>query len=379
MPVALPCVAVPRLDDALASRVRSASVRRVPGTRAGVGSSSTVTYLSTSIESSLAVAGVVGNGVDTPVARPVRGLDGRSAPAPAITRDPSTTLVLGALRRPTVADSVRDVLAHYELLVQLAARDVRIRYKQAVMGFAWALLMPLLVVGAGTLVRVAVVAMTGVALDKADIGSVALKSFPWAFFSGALGFAVTSVTANLSLVTKIYFPRSVLPLAAVGANLFDLVVGAAVSLVVLPFLGAQLSFALLWVPVLVVLLILLTAGLSVILACGNLFYRDVKYIVQVVLTFGIFATPVLFDAASFGAKGSRLLMLNPLAPIFEGLSLAVMRGHNLFEPASRVVRGAPVTTWQPWYLAYSALWAVCSLAFGLVLFQRTQHLFAERA
>lgn len=336
--------------------------------------------LSTSLERSLAAGDDAAVAVlDASPARSARALDPRLAPPPTVTRDPSTTLVLGALRRPTLRDSVRDVLAHRELLVQLATRDVRIRYKQAVMGFAWAVLMPLLIVGAGTIVRVAVVAMTGVPLDKADIGSVVLKSFPWAFFSGAVGFAVTSVTANLSLVTKIAFPRAVLPLAAVGANLFDLAVGTVVSLLVLPFVGAQLSFALLWVPVLVLLLVLLTAGLSVILACGNLFYRDVKYIVQVILTFGIFATPVLFDAASFGAKGSRILMLNPLGPIFEGLALAVMRGHNLLEPATRVVRGTPVESWHPWYLGYSIVWAVGSLAFGLVLFQRTQHLFAERA
>ena len=329
--------------------------------------------MSTSIEGSLTLGDVLAG-------PPRSAVSSSSAPAAATAkRNPSTTLVLGARRRPTVAESVRDVLAHRELLLQLAERDVRIRYKQAIMGFAWAFLMPLLVVGAGTLVRIAVVTLTGVPLDRADIGGVALRSFPWAFFSGALGFAVNSVAGNLSLVTKIYFPRAVLPLAAVGANLVDLGVGAVLLTLVLPFLGATLSFALLWIPALLALLVMLTAGLSVILACANLFYRDIKYIVQVVLTFGIFVTPVLFDAATFGARAGRLLMLNPLAPVFEGLSLAVMRGQNLLHPASRVIRGGVVPVWSPWYLAYSTVWAVGTVTFGLLLFQRTQHLFAERA
>lgn len=311
-------------------------------------------------------------------ARPpdIAGPGGPAAPA---SRNPAGVRVLGALQRPSAVESAREVLAHRDLLVQLATRDVRIRYKQAVMGFAWAILMPLLVVGAGALIRVAAAATTGMTLDRVDIGSVVLKSFPWSFFAGALGFAVNSVVGNIGLVTKIYFPRAVLPIAAVGAHLIDLAVGLGLTLVVLPFLGAKLSFALLWVPLLIALLLLITAGLSIVLACANLFFRDIKYIVQVALTFGIFFTPVLFDASSFGARGARVLMLNPLAPIFEGLSLAVMRGHNLLEPLVITLRGAPVVAWQPWYLAYAAAAALGSVALGLVLFQRTQYLFAEYA
>jgi ABC-type polysaccharide/polyol phosphate export permease len=208
---------------------------------------------------------------------------------------------------------------------------------------------------------------------------VVLKSFPWAFFAGALGFGVQSVTANVALVTKIYFPRAILPIAVVASNLMDLTVGLIAIALVVPFLGAQLSFALLWVPVMLVLLVVLTAGLCTVLACANLFFRDVKYITQVLLTFGIFFTPVLFDAVAFGARGARILMLNPLSPIFEGLRLSVMQGHNLLLPFTQIIRGTEVVAWQPWYLAYSAVWAFGSLGLGLLLFQRTQDLFAEFA
>lgn len=301
-----------------------------------------------------------------------------SAAAAPVRRNPTTERVLTSQDRPSLGSTLRDLADHRDLLVQLAARDVRVRYKQAVMGFAWAILTPLLLVGAGTLMRVAVATMAGVQLEMSEIGSIALKSFPWAFFAGAVGFAVQSITGNISLVTKIYFPRAVLPLGVVAAHLFDLGIGAATLAVALPFLGAKLSAALLWVPVLAVLLVTFTAATGVFLACANLFFRDVKYITQVLLTFGVFFTPVLFDAWSFGAKGARLLMLNPLSPIFEGLRLAVMEGHNLLAPLSVVARsGAVVPVWEPWYLLYSAAWSIGGLAFAVVLFQRTQYLFAE--
>jgi ABC-type polysaccharide/polyol phosphate export permease len=326
-----------------------------------------------SLESSITALPLAGSPDQAP-----RG-DRARPPSPAVKRDPSAVRVFGPQERVALRDELLEIWQRRDLLVQLATRDVRIRYKQAAMGFAWAVLTPLLIVGAGALVRVAIVTMTGATLDRAEIGSVILKSFPWAFFAGALGFAVNSVTGSISLVTKIYFPRAILPIATVFANLFDLAVGVVMLVLLLPFFGAQLSWALLWAPVLVALLVLLTTGLGSVLACANLFYRDIKYVTQVALTFGVFFTPVLFDAAAFGAKGSRLLMLNPLAPIFEGLQLAVMRGHNLFEPLSQTLRGATFVVWQPWYLLYSAVWALTTVAGGIHLFRRTQDLFAEFA
>ena len=294
-------------------------------------------------------------------------------------RSPSSELVLTSAGYSSVREVLREMLSRRDLLVQLASRDIRIRYKQAVMGFAWALLTPLLLVGAGSLLRVAIAQMSGVALDRAEIGSVVLKSFPWAFFSGAIGFGVASITSNLTLVTKVYFPRAVLPLGVVLAATFDLAIGAGALLLVLPFLGAKLSLALLWVPVLVLMLIVLTAGFAVFLACANLFFRDVKYLTQVLLTFGVFFTPVLFDAPAFGARGAKLLMLNPLSPIFEGLRLAVFNGHNLLQPLTQLTRSGVVSAWEPWYLLYGAVWAAGAFLGSLVLFQRTQYLFAEYA
>ena len=197
------------------------------------------------------------------------------------------------------------------------------------MGVAWAVFMPCLIVLAGLVVRLAMAHLSGERIASMDIANIAVKGWGWAFFVGALGFATNSLVGNANLVTKIYFPREVLPLASVLAQAFDTTVGLVVLALVLPFLGVGLHASLLWLPVLLLLLFCFTTALSLVLASANLFYRDIKYIVQVILMFGIFFTPVFFEPAMLGATGSKIMMFNPLTPILEGLRQAVVDGHNL--------------------------------------------------
>ena len=276
-----------------------------------------------------------------------------------------------------VREIVSDLWHARDLLAQLTLRDIRLRYKQAVMGFAWAILMPMLIVMAGFIVRFAMARVSGGEVDASDLAGIAVKSLPWAFFVGAIGFATTSLTANMNLVSKIYFPREVLPLAAVFAQGFDTLIGSIALALLLPFLGAQLSLNLLWVPVLAVTVFVFTAAAALILSCANLFFRDVKYIVQVVLMFGIFFTPVFFDPAMFGSRGAQVVMLNPLAPLLEGLRLSVVEGHNLLTSLT-VMQGADtVVVWSPWLLLYSSVWAFLGLAVAAITFHKLQFLFAE--
>ena len=133
-----------------------------------------------------------------------------------------------------------------------------------------------------------------------------------------------------------------------------------------------------WIPLLALLLFAFTLGTALLLACGNLFFRDVKYIVQVLLTFGIFFTPVFFEPQMFGPLGAQLMMLNPLAPMLEGFRLAIVEGHNLLEPL--VVtggRGAEVIAWRPEYLLYAVGSSLGALVFGALTFHRFEFVFAE--
>jgi lipopolysaccharide transport system permease protein len=189
---------------------------------------------------------------------------------------------------------------------------------------------------------------------------------------------VNSLTGNRNLVSKVYFPREVLPLSAVGAQMFDTMIGTAGLLVLLPFLGVRPTLTMLWVPLLALILIMFTAAAGLFLSCANLFFRDVKYIVQVLLTFGIFFTPVLFEPAMIGPTGAQLVMLNPLAPLLEGVRLAVVQGHNLAEPLMQLTKhGTTAVAWQPWYLLYSGAWALGGLIASAVMFHRLEFVFAE--
>lgn len=277
----------------------------------------------------------------------------------------------------TLVDTWRDLANYRHLLYQLTLRDIRIRYKQAVMGFAWAILLPILIVLSGIVVRYAMSYLSGTELATDVIAGLAIKAIPWAFFVGAIQFSSGVLIANSNLVTKIYFPREVLPLAAVFAQVFDSAIGGIAVFVVLPLLGVAYGWAALWAIPLLLALLLFTAGTSLLLSSANLFFRDVKYIVRVVLTFGIFFTPVFFEPEMFGATGAQLMMLNPMAPMLEGLRLAVIEGHDLSQ--TLVVSGATgdVLAWSPIYLLYVFALAVLGSAAAAVIFHRLEFLFAE--
>lgn len=275
-------------------------------------------------------------------------------------------------------DIAHDFWTYRDLLYQITLRDIRIRYKQAVMGFGWAIFMPALIVLAGLLIKLAMANFAGKPLQASDIASLMVKALPWSFFVGAIGFAAASLLANIALVTKVYLPREVFPVAATVAQAFDTSISSVVLLIALPFLGVQLSWSLLWVPVLALLLFLFTTGVGLFLSCANLFFRDVKYIVQVLLTFGIFFTPVLFDASMVGPTASRLIMLNPLSPFLEGMRLCVVEGHNLLMPLTQVgAHGQVFLAWSPWYLAYGLFCSVGGLLASALMFHRLEFVFAE--
>ena len=270
-----------------------------------------------------------------------------------------------------------EVWQHRELLEQLTKRDIKLRYKQAAMGFAWAIFMPCLIVLSGLIIRFAMAQISGQALHPQDIANIAIKGVGWSFFVGALGFATASLIGNSNLVTKIYFPREVLPLSSVAAQGFDTSIGLLTLVVILPFLGVRLHTSFVWIPLLLFLLVTFTTGVSMFLSCANLFFRDVKYIVQVVLMFGIFFTPIFFEPAMLGPRGALLATINPLTGILEGLRLAIVDGRDLMHPIMGMVKGVERQIWNPWELVYSAVCAVSILLGSTLMFRRLQPLFAE--
>jgi len=297
--------------------------------------------------------------------------------ARAVESEPSAPVRHNAGRTSVMHDFreiARDLATSRELLAELTRRDLRVRYKQSLIGVTWALLTPLVVIFSGWLVRYAFAAMAGQRVDATTIGGIAVKSVAWAFFVGAMAFGTSSLTMNLSLVTKIYFPRVLLPLAAVLTQVIDTSIAVVALLVILPLLGIVPGWTTVWTPVLALTLVMLTTALTLILACANVFFRDARHLVQLILAFGIFVTPVFFDAAAFGPRGARLLMLNPLSPVLEGLRLSVVQGHNL---AERLVDASGTVVWSPWALVYAGIVAVIGIGASALIFHRAEFKFAE--
>ena len=251
--------------------------------------------------------------------------------------------------------------ASRELLLLLAWREIKVRYKQSIMGLAWAVLMPAIIVAAGVLVRVGLAQLTGGTVSLDDVASVMVRAVPWAFFAGTLRSGTNCLIANSSLVTKIAFPKEVFPIAAALSNAFDFMIAAAVVLLGLLAIGWRPTPEALWTFPLLAMLAMFTTGLTMMLSALNLFYRDVKYLVEVVLTYAIFVTPVLFPA-SLAGRWKPLVMLNPVAPVLEGLSDALI--------AHRV----PDLNW----VAYSAVASLAALFIGYTLFKWLETQFAER-
>lgn len=256
--------------------------------------------------------------------------------------------------------ALKELIKYRDLFYMLTLRDIRIRYKQAAMGFLWALFMPIVAVAAGILIKEAMATVSGHAVDLLGVVAISVKVLPWTFFISSIKFAVQSLVGNSNLVTKIYFPRAVLPLASVAACLFDLAISAIVLIVILCFVHLGVSIYILWTPLILLFLVLFTTGLGLLLAAANLFFRDVKYVVEIILMFGIFFTPVFYDANAFGHLRT-FMLLNPMGSILETLNQTI------------VLKQMP----HMHELIYAGITSVAMFCIGMLIFHSKEQLFAE--
>jgi lipopolysaccharide transport system permease protein len=257
-------------------------------------------------------------------------------------------------------EKLRELYKYRGLLYMLVYRDIRVRYKQSVMGFIWAVLMPVLIVMSGVVVRYAYALSLGKPLQTADIMSVAVKSIPWAFLVSSMRFGCNSLLSNYNLVTKIYFPKEIFPIAAVISSLFDFCVASGALVILLVITRTGWSAYSLWTPVLLLTMVAMAIGFAMTISAATLFFRDVRYIVEILVTFGIFFTPVFYDVRMFGNKG-KWLLLNPVAPLLDGLSTCIVRQQS------------PQLAW----FAYSLCFATVMFIGGYVFFKHLEPAFAE--
>ena len=253
---------------------------------------------------------------------------------------------------------LRELWRYRELVYFLAWRDVKVRYKQTALGVAWVLLQPLLAMGIFSIVFGA----RGLTTNGIPYPLFVVSGLvPWFYFSNATSGASGSIVGNTQLISKVYFPRLAIPLAAVLANLIDLGVGLALVLVLLIAFGVPLGLQLLAVPALVGLLVLTALGVSVWFAALDVQYRDVRYAVPFFIQVWLFATPVIYAASDVPERWRWLLALNPMTGIIEAFRWSLLGSGD---PPLAAVGG-------------SALVVLALIATGLVYFRRMERTFAD--
>ncbi len=216
---------------------------------------------------------------------------------------------------------LRELWRFRELVFFLALRDVKVRYKQTALGVAWVLLQPLLAMGIFSIVF----GQRGLASGGVPYPLFVVSGLvPWFYFSNATSGASGSIVANTQLISKVYFPRLAIPLAAVLANLVDLSVGLLLELALLVGFGVPLGVQLLAVPLLVGLSVLTALGVSVWLSALDVQYRDVRYAVPFFVQVWLFATPVIYAVQDVPERWRPLLVLNPMTGVIEGFRWALL-------------------------------------------------------
>jgi lipopolysaccharide transport system permease protein len=256
--------------------------------------------------------------------------------------------------------NLREFLEFRGLLVALATRDVKLRYRQTALGVVWVILQPLLASGV-----LAFVFGTVAEITKPGRSSVFVFVFAgfigWTLFSATFTRASQSLVQNSALIAKVYFPRLILPISAMAAGLLDAGVGLAFFVILRLFVGPSFGWQLLALPVWLAILMIFAAGFGLISGALSVRFRDVHYVIPVVVQLLFFASPVAYRTSAVPEKWRALFSMNPLVPIFEGL-----RWSLLAEGDIGVLN-----------VGYAVAISVLVFGLGLALFKRAEREFAD--
>lgn len=265
---------------------------------------------------------------------------------------------------------LREWWDYRELLTNLVVRDIKVRYRNSVLGFAWSLLNPLLMMVVFTLVFTVLTDPEGI--------EPAVQSYPmyvlsgllvWNFTADVITRAMASITGNRDLLTKVYFPREILPLSVVIANVIHFLLALPLFFIFAAVLRIPLTHHAWMLPVLVILQVLLMSGLALIIAALNVYFRDIESIINVALIAWFFLTPIVYvleripNREILGLDIWRwMYMLNPMAALITGYRYALLYGWPL---------------WRFKHLLVTAATAMLLLWIGLWLFRRYASGFVE--
>jgi lipopolysaccharide transport system permease protein len=253
---------------------------------------------------------------------------------------------------------LKELWTYRELLGFLIWRDIKVRYKQTILGGLWAVLQPLI----GTLVfgilftRVAKIETPGIPYPLFVYAGLV----PWTFFAGALSLSSNSLIGSEQMIRKTYLPRVLIPMAAILGLVLDMLIGFALMGFLLAYYRFPLTLSILWLPVSILGAFLVAAGMGLILSALNVHYRDIKYVVPFFVQMAFFLTPVIYPLRNVPKAFRVLLGLNPMAGMEEGFRHALL--------------GSPVSAGLLWI---SGAVSLSIFVLGLYVFRRMERTFAD--
>jgi lipopolysaccharide transport system permease protein len=254
--------------------------------------------------------------------------------------------------------SPRELWRHRDLALQIAMRDITVRYRQTALGAAWAVLQPLgfMVVFSLFFGKLAGVSSNGLPYPLFSLAALV----PWTFFANALLLGSESLVSNSALVSKIYFPRIFMPAGAIAAGLVDLAVSLIILFTIVLVWGIVPPLAVLVLPLLLVIMISAVLGVTAALSAINVRYRDVRYVIPFAIQMWLFATPIAYPSSLLGQPWRTLSAINPMVGVVEGFRWATL-GADI--PLALV--------------GVSAVSAMILLVGGLAYFDRAERSFAD--
>lgn len=285
-----------------------------------------------------------------------------SADIPRLARLPAA----GPIRETRIAPAGRfsypsfgELWTYHELLILLTWRDISVKYKQTFMGASWAILQPVLTMVVFTVFfgGIGKIPSEGVPYPLFSLAALV----PWTFFSNGLVLGSNSLVVNASLITKIYFPRVLMPAATILAGLLDLAVASVVLAALMAWYGIAPNLTALWIPYLLFIAVLATIGVTTWLAALNVRYRDVRYVLPFLSQLWLLVTPIAYPTSLISSRWRALEGINPMAGVVEG-----------FRSALLPIKDSPLSV-----IAVSSVSALLIFAGGILYFYRVERTFAD--
>lgn len=220
--------------------------------------------------------------------------------------------------------NVKELINFRELVIALTLREIKVRYKQTLLGASWAILQPLALTAIFTLVFSVFL--------KVNTGSIPYPIFaysallPWTFFTTSINFGSLSVVNNSSLVSKIYFPRETLPISAITAAFFDFLIAGFIFIIMLIYYQTEVTYNIFFLFLIIPAIIVFSLGVTLILSALNVIFRDIKFIVPLLLQIWLYISPIIYSVDQVPDNVRKFYIINPMAPLLQSFRDVTVNG-----------------------------------------------------